>query len=431
MRRGGRRPDSGPHPRAPHPGRLQHRGGPQPNAAGDPRRRRRPRSVRRDPRPGTEPIPLRARLLRPAAGRARLEGARRGHRTHTLRRCRGRHGAGPSLRRELPVAQPFALTIPWMRYDLTMALLDGRAPIDGVTVAPSRTVPNGTNVPADGPIAQGDFHLVDLNVCNWLPAIEAGWELTALPIFTKRKPVYQYIFCRADLGIQAPRDLEGKRIGIRRYRISTTIWQIGLLEQFHGLDRSRLHWVVSLDALTDPFGAFIYPDADVELARDPQRPLLNQLLDGEVDALMMDVSDRALFAAIEHDPRVQRLFPDYEAEELRLYRATGIVAPAHILAMSKRLDRQRPELAGQIYRAAERAKAIALEENLSERGTFSVAFLRERVLEQEACWGDPFKLGITASQPDIDAWIRYNVEQGMIHSPLTYQDIFAASTLAS
>jgi hypothetical protein len=55
--------------------------------------------------------------------------------------------------------------------------------------------------------------------------------------------------------------------------------------------------------------------------------------------------------------------------------------------------------------------------------------LRERMKEQIQNWGDPWKYGIKANQATIDAFIKYNVEQGMIRSQLFYGDLFAAGTL--
>ena len=49
--------------------------------------------------------------------------------------------------------------------------------------------------------------------------------------------------------------------------------------------------------------------------------------------------------------------------------------------------------------------------------------------EQMAKWGDPWKYGIKANQTTIDAFINYNVEQGMIRKPPACADIFAAGTL--
>jgi hypothetical protein len=49
--------------------------------------------------------------------------------------------------------------------------------------------------------------------------------------------------------------------------------------------------------------------------------------------------------------------------------------------------------------------------------------------EQITAWGDPWKYGIKANQATIDAFIKYNVDQGMICSQFFYGDLFAAATL--
>jgi 4,5-dihydroxyphthalate decarboxylase len=327
------------------------------------------------------------------------------------------------------MADEIEVPIPIMSYDITRPFVDGRVPIEGVKLMPSRSVPNGTMIPPNSPIMSGDFGIVDLNVGNWLGGIEAGWEMTALPVFSKRKPVYEYIFCRSDRGINQPKDLEGKRIGIRRYRISTTIWIVGLLEHQHGVDRSKLRWVVGADSLDDPLGVFSYPEAQLELAADPKKATIDQLLDGDIDAMMVDVSDGKQFHILETDSRVKRLFPSYPDEDFRLYQETGIFTPAHILAYSKKLDRDHPELAGKLYQGLEQSKAMSRDDILNDRAGFGIPYLRERFLEEEAKWGDAWKLGVTASKADIDAWLDYNYEQGLTGSRLSYEQVFAGSTL--
>jgi len=99
--------------------------------------------------------------------------------------------------------------------------------------------------------------------------------------------------------------------------------------------------------------------------------------------------------------------------------------------MSRKLDRERPALAGKFYAAFEKAKALAYDDTLSDRGGFSVVYLREQLKEQMAKWGDPWKYGIKANQTTIDAFIKYNVEQGMIRKAPSYSDIFAATTLGT
>src|SRR6266545_3870185 len=123
---------------------------------------------------------------------------------------------------------------PVMRYDITMPLLEGRVPIDGVKLKPVRT--SSMINKEDPKMKAGDFGLCDLNIGYFLPAIEAGWKIIGLPVFSKRKPVYQLIFCHADAEISSPKDLEKKRVGSRTYRTALTVWARGLLRQRYGVD---------------------------------------------------------------------------------------------------------------------------------------------------------------------------------------------------
>jgi 4,5-dihydroxyphthalate decarboxylase len=123
------------------------------------------------------------------------------------------------------------------------------------------------------------------------------------------------------------------------------------------------------------------------------------------------------------------MFPDYIGEDQKLYRETGIYTPVHMIVMSRKLDRQRPDLAANLYKAFEQAKQIAYDDILSDRGGFSVVYLRERMKEQIGVWNDPWKYGLKANKTTIDAFIKYNVEQGMVRSQLFYANLFAAGTL--
>src|SRR5437016_61499 len=97
------------------------------------------------------------------------------------------------------------VTVPRMRYDLVQPLLDGRVEIEGVALKEGRN-PGGGMLTGDNPaLREGDFGLTDFN-WGFLPqALEAGWEIAALPVFSKRKPVLQFIWIRADRGIEGPK----------------------------------------------------------------------------------------------------------------------------------------------------------------------------------------------------------------------------------
>ena len=309
-----------------------------------------------------------------------------------------------------------------MRYDITLPLLEGRVPIDGVKLRP---IKSSSMINKEEPkLRDGDFGLMDLNIGYFLPAIEADWQIIGLPIFSKRKPVYQLIFCHVDSEIRTPKDLAGKRIGSRTYRTALTVWARGLLHERYGIDFAAVHWVLQAKEV------FPIHDSKVHIEYvDESKNMSQRLIAGELDAMITDISDTKMFASLENNPRITRLFPNYTEEDQRLYRETGIYTPVHMIAMSRKLDRNHPELADKLYAAFEQAKQLAYDDILSERGGFSVVYLRERMKEQIASWGDPWKYGIKANKLTIDAFIRYNVDQGMIRRAPSYGQIFAAGTL--
>lgn len=99
------------------------------------------------------------------------------------------------------------------------------------------------------------------------------------------------------------------------------------------------------------------------------------------------------------------------------------------MVMSRKLDRDYPELAASVFQAFEESKRTAYSDILSDQRGFGIVYLRERMKEQVERWGDPWVNGITPNKRMIDTFLQYNHEQGMIDSRMSYEDIFAAGTL--
>lgn len=309
-----------------------------------------------------------------------------------------------------------------MRYDVTLPMLDGRVAIERVKLVPAKT---SSMVGKDMPeLREGRFGLWDLNLGYWLAAIDAGWDLVGLPVFPKRKSVLPMIFCRRDRGIASAKDLAGKRVGTRQYRTAVTIWASGLLEDLYGLDARAIEWVTQT--------AHHFPLHDVgtklEVIGDG-KPTIDLLLDGDIDALMTDISDGAMFERLERAPTVMRLFPDYEAEDLELWREKQIFPAMHVMVMSGRLDRDNPGLARRLYDGFVKAKQLAEQDIAGDRAGFAILYLRERFKGQQEVWGDPMVYGMTANRPMMDAFRRYNHRQGSTRAMLTEEKIFASGTL--
>lgn len=321
------------------------------------------------------------------------------------------------------------LPISTMRYDITMPLLDGRVEIPGVELAPTGTGAMVFNeVPA---LLSGDFGLWDLNLGYVLPAIEAGWEIVGLPLMVKRKPVYTFVFARADSGIETPKDLEGKRIGSGSYPTSITVWTAGLLQHRHGVDISKLVWMVSNNRRVFPLHVdrpVVMPSNEATDGAGPVSPI-DRLMAGEVDAIITDISDGPAFQMLESSPEVKRVFPNYQDEDLALWRESGIHTPMHQMVMSRKLDREDPELGRRVFDAFVEAKRLADIDAVNDRAGFSVMYQRELVEEQKKVWGDNFIYGVKDDMGTLDAFLTYNVEQGLTRQRLSLEDWMAASTL--
>ena len=318
---------------------------------------------------------------------------------------------------------PLEIPISNMRFDIMLPLLEGRVDVPGVKLVPARGP--SPMVFADNPqLRTGDFGLADFNLGYLLPAIEAGWQIVALPVLSKRKTALQFVWVRTGRGMESPTDLEGKTVATATYSTSLTIFVRGFLQHRYGVDISSLRWLVN----APDFFPLYDQSARIEVA-PARKDAVQRLLDAEVDAIITDVSDGKAWETLEASPEIKLLFPDYMAEDYAIYRDMHIFTPTHGIVMSRTLDRAHPGLARRLYDAFERSKAMATEEALNDRAGFSVLYQREIAFEQRRKWGDPFQYGIAANRPMFETFFQYNLEQGNVQRLPAFEEVFAPSTL--
>ena len=90
---------------------------------------------------------------------------------------------------------------------------------------------------------------VEFDVCEMAPttymiARALGAPFIALPIFLMRRFHHGGFVVRPDAGIKQPKDLEGKKVGVRAYSVTTGVWTRGIFVNEYGLDSSKVTWVV-------------------------------------------------------------------------------------------------------------------------------------------------------------------------------------------
>jgi 4,5-dihydroxyphthalate decarboxylase len=137
-----------------------------------------------------------------------------------------------------PVALNFAIA----DHPQTRGIRSGRIPIEGVAA-------NFIHVEPQIAAYRRMVRNVEFDVCEIAPttyimARALGAPFVALPIFVARGFHHGGLKVRPDANIRTPKDLEGKKVGVRAYSVTTGVWTRGILIDEYGLDSSKVTWVV-------------------------------------------------------------------------------------------------------------------------------------------------------------------------------------------
>jgi 4,5-dihydroxyphthalate decarboxylase len=255
--------------------------------------------------------------------------------------------------------------------------------------------------------------------------------MIAIPVFPSRVHRHSAIYVRADRGIRSPKDLEGRTIGIPEWAQTAGIYVRGFLAEHYGVDLASISW---LQAGVDEAGrdekvALKLPGG-IRYKSRPDTSLSAMLESGEVDAA---ITARAPIAFAQSGGKIVRLFPNYRAEEERLFRQTGVFPIMHLITIRRTVFEQYPWIAMNLFKAFEEAKRRCFE-RLRDFTCARVPLPWGAAIADEmvAAYGpDPYPYGIEASRPTIEAFCRYAHEQGVTHKLMTAEDLFPPEVRAT
>ena len=89
-----------------------------------------------------------------------------------------------------------------------------------------------------------EFDVCELAPTTYIIARAYGAPFVALPIFVLRRFHHSGLLVREDADITHPKDLEGKKVGVRAYSVTTGVWTRQVLIDEFGVDSSKVTWVV-------------------------------------------------------------------------------------------------------------------------------------------------------------------------------------------
>jgi 4,5-dihydroxyphthalate decarboxylase len=331
----------------------------------------------------------------------------------------GEHAAGaPEL------ADNVKLRIAVADYPHTSAMRDGSILIKGVD-AEMLTI-----VPQIGAfrrmVRQVEFDVCELAPTTYIIARAYGAPFTALPIFVTRMFHHSGLLVRPDAGITTPKDLEGHKVGVRAYSVTTGVWTRAVLMEEFGLDASKVTWVVD----DEEHVTQMHLPPNVEHA-PPGRSLADMMADGELAAGFSGNAGVGRTGSPTGGWKTvaapyPELFPNAGELEAEWFRRTGIYPMHGTIVVKDSVLKEHPWVARSIYNAFSHAKAAWLDK-LNQNGP-SGGTERKYAGLREIVGPDPLPYGIGPNLPTILALERTAFCQGLTPKRMSLEELFIDPT---
>jgi 4,5-dihydroxyphthalate decarboxylase len=313
-----------------------------------------------------------------------------------------------------------ALTLACQNHDHTRALADTTVRAAGIDLKvinispPSQIFLRMLN--------NEEFDISEMSLSNYLIALgNDDRRFIALPVFPSRVFRHSYVWINANAGIEKPRDLIGKRVGIADYSMTSVLFTRGFLTHQYGIRAQEIHWFRRRRehvAITIPEGVRIDDIGKDETLDD----LLEQ---GKLDALAVTQPPRGFVAG---SPNINRLFPNPREAEAAYYRETKIYPIMHTVVMRRAIYDKEPSLAMALAEAFQEAKEQSYK-RMDEK-LYALPWLNlDLEFARQVMGRDTCAYGVKASLPTLEAATLYSYEQGLTKRKLDVSELFAPETM--
>ena len=245
-------------------------------------------------------------------------------------------------------------------------------------------------------VREGRFDVGELAIVTYLQAKAYGKPYVLIPAVVMGRGQHHTIAYNGERGRLTPKELEGRRVGVRAYTVTTGVWLRGILADDYGVDLDKVRFVT----FEDPHVAE-YRDPDFVERAPAGKTIVQMLLDGELDAAVVGESLP--------DPRLKHLFPDPEGAARQWAGRHGGMPLNHMVVIREDISRSRPEIVREIYRLLRESKHAA---NLPATGTAL----------------DPMRFGVEPNRRALEMIIDYSLRQKLIPRRFSVDELFDDTT---
>ena len=318
------------------------------------------------------------------------------------------------------MADQIKLDIALASYPHTAALLNGEVPIEGVAANFIQVIPQIAAYRRM--VRQVEFDVCEIAPTTYIIARAYGAPFIALPIFVTRRFHHSGLLVRPDAGIRHPKDLEGKKVGVRAYSVTTGVWTRGILIDEYGLDSSKVTWVVDdeehVTQLKLPANVVHAPEG---------RSLADMMANGELSAgfdanagIGRSGSPTGGWKQVEAN--YPELFPNADELEAVWYKKTSIYPMHGTIVVKDEILKAHPWIAQSLYDAFSKAKALWLTKLRSgEANTASDKKYRQLL---KIVGDDPLPFGMKQNLATIQALEETTFKQKLTPRRMPIGEIF-------
>ena len=312
--------------------------------------------------------------------------------------------------------------------DRTRPILDGRVPVPGVRFVALPGEPEDIFRRA---LRDRAFDVTELSMGSHIVTTARGdAPYVGVPVFPSRAFRHSAIYVRTDRGIGAAADLAGRRIGLPEYQQTAALWVRGILREHYDVDTRGIAWRTGgLEEAGSGERVALTLPAELDVRPIGAGETLNALLaSGDIDAI---VAPRPPSCFVARTAPVNRLYPDYRAEEESYFRSTGFFPIMHCLAVRKDVAEAHPWLPLELFRAFSRAKAMAVDDlRLVNVLRASLPWIAaEAEAQSRIMGGDPWPYGFRRNRDEVAAMIRFAAADGLAARAVEPEALFHPSTL--
>ncbi len=320
------------------------------------------------------------------------------------------------------------LTIALSHYDRHIPLFDGSIQVEGANmtvleVGQSHPLKHGQDR-HERMLQKQEFDICELSLSSYLMAKSRGLPFTAIPIFPRRLFSLSQMWVNVDAGISSPADLPGKQVGLSTFQTTLSVLAKGDLQSEYNVPWRKIDWVVSKEEAV----AFKpEPGVHIELLA-PGKKIGVLLEQGEIDALMVPHPPAE---ALEGSKKIRRLFPEAKREEIKYFQKNGYYPIMHVVAFRDDVLKRDPALAVKIMRAFDQAKQ-ACKAYYDDPNWSRFVWGRHLFEEERKAFGDdPWPHGVEKNRNNLERFIDYAEDQGLLDKKLELDELFATNSLNS